>query len=261
MIMVLALIISMPVYSKVLAVIGTEQISTEDVARFRTHLYNSGAPKEMVADDDLVLDYIINMKLAVLESKSIGLDQTKEAADAIDGALYNFYLSKTVDSRFRNKKYSRQEILNYYKRYPIVKMNRIAVAFNPDSDANKKDVYSKLSIIRSDIQNKRTTFEAQIEKYSKNDQTALTGTFDRMPSPLLSAEEKEEVSNLKPLEISSILAGPNYFTIIRVLKVYPISSGDYGPINEILKANGVSQARTAQIKALRQKYSSIIDIK
>lgn len=261
MIIVLGLAVSIPAYSKLLAVIGGEQISDDDVNRFKTHLYNSGAPREMLADEDLVLDYIINMKLAVLESKSSGLDQTEEAKDAMEGALYNFYLSKTVDSKLRNKKYSKQEILNYYKKYPVIKMNRIALPFNPSSDSSKRSVFSKMSLIRADLQNKSTTFEALIEQYSKNDPTTLTGTFDKMPIALLSAEEKQEASNLKPMTISSILAGPNYFSLIRVVKVYPISSGDYGPINEILKANAVTQARTAQIRSLRQKYSSIIEIK
>lgn len=248
-------------YSKVLATVGASTITTDDVKRFRTHLIYSGAPAELVEDQSTVLDYIINVKLAVMDLKNTGLDQANEAKDSVDGALYNYYLRKNADMKLRNKKFSNQEINAYYKKYPVIKLQRLALPFIQNNDASKKDVFSKMSAIRSEIRNKKTTFEAVIEKYSKNDPTTLTGTFDKVPSSILSTEEKESVNTTPLMDVSSILTTKNYFSIIRVIKIYPISSGDYLPINEILKANATSEARGQQVKALRQKYSSVINIK
>lgn len=253
--------ISLSAYSKVLATIGNEPITTEDVNRFKTHLIYSGFPEEVTSDQAFVLDYIINAKLAVLELKSTGLDQTEEAKDSIDGALYNYYLRKNVDSKLKDKKFSKQEITNFYKKYPVVKIQRIALQFNPNSDPNKKEVYSKLSLIRSDILNKKTSFDAVIEKYSKNDPTTLTGTFDKIPSAMLSSEEKESIKETPVMSISSILAGNDYFCIIRIIKIYPIGAGDYLPINEILVQQSTAEEKASLVKALREKYSSIINIK
>ncbi len=253
--------ISLSAHSKILATVGDEPITTEDINRFKTHLIYSGFPEEATSDQNFVLEHIINTKIALLELKRTGLDQTEEAKDSINGALYNYYMRKNVDSKFRNKKFSEQEIINFYKKYPIIKMQRVALPFNPNSDSSKKEVYSKISLIRSDILNKKTSFEAMIEKYSKNDITAATGTFDKMPSAMLSPEEKESVRNTPVMNTSSILAGKDYFSIIKIIKVYPISAGDYVPINEILKATATTEERTSFIKALREKYSSIINIK
>ncbi len=257
----MALISALPAYSKILATVGNEPITTEDVARFKDHLIYSGVPAEAAQDSSFVLDYIINMRLAVMETKNIGLDRTEEAKDSIEGALYNYYIRKTVDSKLRNKKFSKQEIVNYYNQYPVIKMQRLALPFDPNNEKNRKEIYSMISIIRGDIRNKKATFDSIIEKYSQNDPTTLTGTFDKVPSAILSAEEKEAIKSTPIMEVSTILSGNNYFSIIRVTKKYPISAGDYKPINEILKVQATATARTEQIKLLRQKYATIIDVK
>nr|HOW16496.1 hypothetical protein [bacterium] len=43
--------------AKTLATIGNETITTEDINRFKTHLYYSGAPRELLDNEDAVLDY------------------------------------------------------------------------------------------------------------------------------------------------------------------------------------------------------------
>jgi hypothetical protein len=247
--------------AKTLATIGNEAITTEDVNRFKIHLYYSGAPKELLDNEDAVLDYIINMKLSVMEAKRTGLDQTAGAKDAVEGSLYNYYLTHTVNTKFKNKKYGKQEILDYYKKYPVVKIQRLALPFMPNNDRSKAEVFKKISILRSEAMNNSKMFEATVMQYSQNDITTLNGTFDKVPSAMLSMEERQAINTTPVSELSPVLAGPNYFSVIKTIKIYPISSGDYKPISEILRGIDITNARNEQVKALRQKYSSIINIK
>ena len=124
--------------AKTLATIGNEAITTEDVNRFKIHLYYSGAPKELLDNEDAVLDYIINMKLSVMEAKKTGLDQTAGAKDAVEGSLYNYYLTHTVNTKFKNKKYGKQEIFNYYKS-TRGKDTKTGSAIHPNNDRSKAE--------------------------------------------------------------------------------------------------------------------------
>jgi hypothetical protein len=164
-----------------------------------------------------------------------------------------------VDNAYKNKKFSKKEITDYYNNNPVVKFQRLAITFTPGDKKEGQKAYTDMSLLRSDIKAKKMTFEKAMEKAGQGSNTDnMSGTFDNVPLPALNKYEASELRSLVPNEISTIITGSNYVSILRLIKVYPMAKENYEPINERLRMEAVIKARNAYFKSLRQKYSASV---
>jgi hypothetical protein len=89
---------------------------------------------------------------------------------------------------------------------------------------------------------------------------ALTGMFDKVIVEDLAPQEALELKPLKPLEISAVIQGGQFFAILRIVKVYPYSSDYTDDINDRMKGELITSARDKYSKVLRQKYATIVQV-
>ncbi|MEI6080598.1 MAG: hypothetical protein WCQ53_08195 [bacterium] len=250
-------LLSGPAWTKVLATVGQENITMDDIDKIREQL--NPALDASLSDED-ILNQLIDMKVGLMDAKLTGVDQKQGAKEAMDMALFNYYRAAMVDNSYKNKKFSKKEITDFYATNPVVKFQRLALPFDPSDKKDQQRVFTKISILRSDIQAKKLTFEAAIEKLGAEASSNFSGTFDKIPLPALDGAEASELRSIAPMELSSVVIGNNYVCIVRLLKVYPISTENYSPINERLKMEAIAKARTAYFKSLRQRYSNYVSI-
>ena len=248
------------VWSSVLATIGQDNITTDDVNRIRQQLKVSDPAFSASISNDDILDQLIDMKVSVMDAKLAGMDQTREAKETMEAALFNYYRSIKVDDIYKNKKFSKKEILDYYNANPIVKFQRLSIPFEPSDKNDSKRVFAKISVIRSDIEAKKLTFDQAMDKMGTEASSSISGTFDRVPLPSLESSEASELRALSFGEISPVIMGTNFVSIVKLIKIYPLTSENYTPINERLKMEAMIKARAVYFKGLRQKYSNLIII-
>ena len=257
--LVLCFVVSGPLLAKTLATVGTYTITDKDVKTFIEDIKKNGFSSSQITEN-YALNKLIDFKLGVIDAKSQTIDQDSDAKEAMDNALYTYYLQKTVDSKYKNSKFSDKELRAYYQKNPLVKMQRITYAFNnrvPD-EMNKAKI--QISLLRADIKNKKITFEAALEKTKNDAILSLTGTFDKVLISDLAPQEMIELKPLQPMEISPVIQGGNFFAISRIVKVYPFSEEYADAINDRIKQESIISAREKLSKTLRQKYANIIKV-
>ncbi|MFH1223591.1 MAG: hypothetical protein V1647_04540 [Pseudomonadota bacterium] len=225
----------------------------EDVAKFKKQLQESGLYSKTMTDDFL-LQRIIDFKLVVMEAKNTGADKEEGAMDAMDRAIYTYYINKMVDYKFKNKKFSNKEISDYYRTNPLVKIQRITYVFDPKSAKSKDKAKTQISILRSEIRSKQLTFEEAIEKTEANAAPGMNGTFDKALSSTIPVMEWIQIKDLQPMELSPVIQLQDCLAVTRVLKIYPFSSEFARGINAILVDTATSKARDTYTQSLRQKY-------
>jgi len=247
--------------SKVLATIGQETISSQDVKRTMSLMEENNPAAAGLLNKDDALEQLINLKVALIDAKAKGIDKTEKAKEAMEGALVNYYVYSNVDLKYRNKRFSKKEVNYYYKQNPVIKFQRLAIRFNPKSKDGLEKANSKLSVLRSDIVAKKMTFKQATKSLGEEVFAEISGTFDRVPLVGLPSHEASNVRGLARGVVSSIMIGKNTVSIIKILNIYPMSR-EYGKtINEILRRQEIIQARKDFFNALRAKYSAAINVK
>ncbi|MCX6111841.1 MAG: hypothetical protein NTY22_00935, partial [Proteobacteria bacterium] len=135
-----------------------------------------------------------------------------------------------------------------------------SIPFSPGNANSAKEALAKISVVRGDIAAKRLTFDQAIEKFGYKNSSATSGTFDRIPLPSLENSEASELKDLSIDEVSPVITGNDFVSIVKLIKIYPMSSENYEPINERLKMEAATKARIDYFKSLRQKYSGFVII-
>jgi len=245
--------------AQTVAQVGQETITRADVVKFKKQLQESNLYVSTMTDDFL-LRRLIDAKIAIMDAKSMKMDQEEDAKNAMDTALYVYYMSKVVDEKFKNKQFSDKDVALYYSNNPVIKIQRLTYVFNPKIKGSIDKARTQMSILRSEIKSKQITFEEAIEKVNDNSVPGLTGTFEKVPLLALPQAEAIQLNGLKLMEISPIIQFSNCFAITRILKMYPLSSEYSGKINNLLKEKTLIKARESYLNSLRQKYSTIIKI-
>jgi len=259
MLLALCFVISGSLFAKTIATVGTYPITDKDIKDFIEDLKKNGFPASHITDD-YALNRLIDFKLGIIDAKKQMIDQDAEAKEAMDNALYTYYLEKTVDSKYKNKNYTHKEILAYYQKNPIVKIQRITYAFSNRIPDDKEKAKLQMNLLRTDLKNKKITFEAALEKTKDKAIPALTGTFDKIIISDLAPQEMIELKPLQPMEISPIIQGGKFFAISRIVKIYPFSEDYADAINDRMKQELIVSARDNLSKTLRQKYINIIQV-
>jgi hypothetical protein len=249
------------VSAKVLATVGQQTISSDDVKR-TIALMEEGNPNSagLINKDD-ALEQLINLKLALIDAKAKGVDKTEQAKEVMEAALVNYYVYSNVDAKYRNKQFSKKEINDYYKENPVIKFQRIAIKFNPSNKKSFELANSKLSALRGEILAKKISFEQAIKSLGQDAFIEISGTFDRAPLSSLPEHEISDVSGLPTGSLSSIIIGDNTLSLIKMIRIYPMSSEYSKTINEILKRKQIIESRKAFFSTLRKKYSASINVK
>ncbi len=242
-----------------LATVGPYVITDKDVKNSMDDMKRSGVPANMITKE-FALSSLIDIKLGIMDAKNQMIDKEPRAIDAMDSALYVYYMNKVVDASYRNKVFSNKEILNYYQNNPLVKIQRLTYAFNKDVPANVDKARTQMNIIRGELKSKKITFEAALEKTADRSIPGLTGVFDKVIVDDLAPQEAMELKLLKPLEISGVIQGGKFFAITRIIKVYPYTPEYADDINERLKDRAIISARGKFTKNLREKYATIIKV-
>jgi hypothetical protein len=247
--------------AKILATVGQETISSDDVKRTISLMEESNPAAVGLINEEDALEQLINLKVALIEARSRGLDKTDRAKDAMDAALVNYYVYSSVDTKYRNKQFSKKEISDYYKQNPVIKFQRLAIKFNPSSRNGMEKASSRLSTLRSDIIAKKISFEQAIKLLGDEAYIEISGTFDRIPLPSLPGHEVSDLRTLPKGAISPVMIGDDVVSLIKILNIYPMYSDYAKTINEILKRKEIIQERKKLFVALRKKYSATINVK
>jgi len=255
----LCFVISGSLFASTLATVGTYTITDQDVKAFIEDVKSNGFPSSHLTND-YALNKLIDFKLGLIEAKSQMIDQDTGAKEAMDNALYTYYLQKTVDSKYKNKTYSGKELATYYQRNPLVKIQRLTYAFSNRVPDDMEKARTQINLIRSDIKNKKITFEAALEKTKDRSVPSLTGTFDKLIIGDLAPQEIIEIKPLQVMEISPVIQGGKFFALSRVVKVYPYSDEYADAISDRMKQETIVSARDRFSKTLRQKYANIIQV-
>ena len=226
---------------------------------FLDDMKKSGVPSGTITKD-YALDSLIDIKLGVIDAKSQMADQDTKAIEAMDMALYVYYLNKTVDSKYKNKAFSNKDIMEYYQKHPLVKIQRLTYSFSDQVPGNMEKAKIQMDVLRGELKSKKVTFESALEKTSDKAIPAITGTFDKIIIDDLAPQETLELKTLKPLEVSAVIQAPKFFAILRIVKVYPYSPEFADDINERMKKEAIISARQRFSKVLRQKYATMVQV-
>jgi hypothetical protein len=214
-------ILSSQAWSKALATVGQENITTDDVSKIKKQFRNNNPGQDVPFSDEEILNQLIEIKLGLMDARLKAMDQTADAKESMEAALFNYYRSLMVDNAYKNKRFSKKEITDYYNANPMVKLQRLAITFPSGDTKEAQKAYMDISMMRTDIKAKKLTFERAIEKVAgSSDANGLSGTFDNVPLPALNIYEASELRTIAPMEISTIITGNNFVSILRLIKVH-----------------------------------------
>ena len=254
------ILLSAPLFAENLATVGTYTITDKDVKNFIDDLKKNGFPASRITEE-YALGRLIDFRLGLIDAKSQMLEQDTKAKDAMDNALYTYYLDKNVDSKYKTKRFSAKEIMAYYQKNPLVKIQRLTYLFNPQVPGDIDKARSQINLLRSDIRSKKISFETALEKAQDKSVPNLTGTFDKVLINDLAPQEMIELKPLKPGEITPVMQGGKFFAIARVIKIYPFAPEYSDDINDRIKQELIVAARERLSKTLRQKYAGFIKVR
>ena len=252
-------VVSGSLFAKTLATVGTYTITDKDVKSFIDDVKKNGFPTARITED-YALNKLIDFKLGIIDAQSQMIDKDAGAREAMDNALYTYYLQKTVDSKYKSKNFSNKELIAYYQKNPLVKVQRITYAFSNRVPDDIEKAKAQMILLRSDLKSKKITFEAALEKTKDKAIPALTGTFDKIIISDLAPQEMIELKPLQTMELSPVIQGGKFFAISRIVKVYPFSEEYADAINDRMKQDLIVTARERLSKMLRQKYTTIIQV-
>lgn len=257
--LVLFFALSGVLFAETLATIGNYTITDNDVKNYLDDMKKSGIPTNTTTLD-YALNSLIDIKLGLIDAKSQMVDQDTKAIEAMDMGLYIYYLNKNVDSKYNNKVFSNKEIMAYYQKNPLVKLQRLTYSFNNQVPGSTEKAKIQMDVLRRELKSKKLTFEAALAKTEDKAIPVLTGTFDKVLIDDLAPQEVLELKLLKPMEISAVIQGGKFFAIARIVKVYPYSPEYAKDINERMKRELIINARERFSKGLRQKYATMIQV-
>jgi len=256
---ILFFVFSGVLFADTLAIVGNTTISDTDVKEFMNDLKKFGYPTSGITES-YALNKLIDFNVGLMDAKRQMLDQDVDAIDAMNNALYTYYLEKNVDSKYKNKVFSNKDITAYYQKNPLVKIQRLTYTFNNQVPGDIDKARAQINTLRAELRSKKITFEAALEKAHDKAIPILTGTFDKLLINDLAPQEAIEVKPLQPMEISAVIQGTKFFALTRIVKIYPYSPEYNDDINERMKREAIIIAREKFSKALRQKYASMIQI-
>jgi hypothetical protein len=245
--------------AETLATVGNYTITDKDVKDFIADMKKRGFSTKNITED-YALNRLIDFRIGIMDAKNQMIDQDNDAKDAMEIALYAYYMEKNVDNKYKNKTFSNAETMAYYQKNPLVKIQRITYSFNKQVPGDTEKAYTQMNLLRSELKSKKITFEAALEKTQDKAIPALTGTFDKIIVNDLPFQETIEVKPLKLMEISSVIQIGKIFEIMRIVKIYPYSPEYADDINERMKQETIINARDKFAKVLRQKYSTLIQV-
>jgi hypothetical protein len=257
--LVLLFVLSGALFAETLATVGTYTITDKDVKSFMEDMKKSGLPVN-TATKEYALNSLIDIKLGVIDARTQTVDQDTKAIEAMDMALYVYYLNKTIDSKYKNKIFSNKEIMAYYQKNPLVKIQRLTYSYSSNVPGSTEKAKIQMNVLRGELKSKKITFESALEKTQDKAIPAITGTFDKLIIDDLAPQEVLELKLLKPMEISGVIQAGKFFAIVRIVKVYPYSPEYADDINERMKKEAIINAREKFASVLRQKYATMIQV-
>ncbi|MCX6113127.1 MAG: hypothetical protein NTY22_07615, partial [Proteobacteria bacterium] len=108
--LIIFVVLSGQAWSRVLATVGQENITTEDINKIKQQLKTDNPSFAASISSDEILNQLIDIKVGLMDARLAGMDQLREAKDAMDAALFNYYRAVKVDNIYKNKKFSKKEI-------------------------------------------------------------------------------------------------------------------------------------------------------
>ena len=242
--------------SKEVAQIGKTVITQNDVDRLRGK-ESLITPLALKKSDQYFLDKLMFLEFGLLESKKSGLHKTNEAREIMNGALFNYYLYKKVDSKIINKTYKIRELKRFYRKNPYYSFKRLCLPFNPQKTKTALKVHSILAMLRSEIKSKKINFREALDKHGNNPVIHLNGIFEGVSSQSLDPKELSFLKKMKKKELSPIIIRDNFVELIQLVKKHPFSRINTKQIENELRMHETKTKRDALYKKLKKKYKKI----
>lgn len=241
-------------YAKNLVKVGDTVITSDDLIK-RRDLLNRTIPVTAVLKDKYLLDTIVLYHLALKDAHAKKMEADPEAQQAMETALFNYYLYKTVDEKIAIMNVSEAELREQYKKDPVLTFKRLVMPVNPKTASSVK---AKLSLYRTDLNNGKASFDDVMNKIGKNELSSLSGLFSKVNAYSLPEAERQAMLRMQPGELSPVIDMAAFVEILQLVKKYPYAEVNAQRILDSYKRDKLTEERLKIIEDLKTKYNSII---
>ncbi len=185
---------------KVVAEINGEKITLSELnSEYADRLLY---PSHKKINKQVVLQDIINRKLATKSAKSKNLDKDETVKEKIDSLLHDELLGKDLGEKFEKIKISDDEVKKYYSNHPEYKTSHIL--FRLKAVPNKEELeksYEFMYKLYKEIETTPSKFEDAAKKYSQISTNENGGNIGYLPHTSMAPEYYEAI---KGKEIGTI---------------------------------------------------------
>lgn len=248
------LLLPFTVYAKTLVKIGNQTITSEDLQRKKTML-NALEPMSIALKDSFVLDSLVFYNLAIKEAYAKKMETDPEAKDAMEKALYNYYLFKTVDEKIIAMDVNENILQAHYRKDPELTYKRL---FFPVNKNNKDQIRAKLALYRTDLNNGKISFDEVIARMGKNQYSSLNGLQNRVSAYSVLNSERQVLLKMQSGEISPIIDMETGIALLQLVKKYSYSEANKDNIIASYKREKIKEGQLKHISDLKEKYKSMI---
>lgn len=173
----------------VLAVVNNKKITLKEFSKKYKEIKEEAF---LVPSPEKFLEDLINYEIGVQEARKRKFNQSPLIKERMNQEIYKFFVEKSIGKKVENIKVSENEMLNYYKKNPLIHTRHILVEVPPEPNAKHlSEAKARAKKICAKIKDPQSDFQKAAKLYSDDPLTKFSGgdlgfrsrfTFSHMPN-------------------------------------------------------------------------------
>jgi peptidyl-prolyl cis-trans isomerase C/peptidyl-prolyl cis-trans isomerase D len=253
----LALICGFHTHAETLATVGNAKITTEEfnhkLDEVRKQAMNPPAP-------DAFLEDLVRFEIGVQEAEKAKLQNDPAVKERMKQVLYNALLEKQIGKHVEDIKITENEMREYYKKNPEVRLAHILIEIKEGAKAEEREAAHKRALeIFDEVKKSKRPFEELVRLYTDDLPTKeMGGDIGFQSRVTLSPVLYEATVNMKVGEVKGLVDTHFGYHIIKLLDRRTFDLADKRQIRAALFDNKRAKIFNQYFEKLKKQYK--IDI-
>ena len=237
----------------VLATIGTQKITSEE---FRRRLEEVNKQAVNPPKPEQYLEDLVRYKIGVLQAEKEKLQNDPVVKERFEQVLYNSLLEKHLGAKVEAIKISDEELKEFYKKNPELRLAHILIDIKPSATPQERDTIKKHALeILDEVKKSKRPFEELVRLYSDDIPTKeMGGDIGYQSRVTLMPVIYDSAMTMKVGEVKGLLETKYGFHIIKLLDKRSYDLADKRQIRSAIFEDKRAQLFNEYFDKLKKQY-------
>jgi len=237
----------------VLATIGTQKITSEE---FRRRLEEVNKQAVNPPKPEQYLEDLVRYKIGVLQAEKEKLQNDPVVKERFEQVLYNSLLEKHLGAKVEAIKISDEELKEFYKKNPELRLAHILIDIKPSATQQERDTIKKHALeILDEVKKSKRPFEELVRLYSDDIPTKeMGGDIGYQSRVTLMPVIYDSAITMKVGEVKGLLETKYGFHIIKLLDKRSYDLADKRQIRSAIFEDKRAQLFNEYFDKLKKQY-------